>query len=255
MKSKRKLVVIISVILFLAVLLLGANTVFSVSQIEIAYVVSSEQAKNDSFALQSELEEAYVGNNIFFIKQEDVTSRFAPYSYLQVKSFEKSYPNKLKLTVEEKMETFALSAVEGEKIVYYMTDLQGRILRKKDANVNNVDGRENFLIEGLRYSGNGFSGDGNFSTVMSACAKMEELTGGIRTCLTQMTVFVPTSNPADSELIVKTREGVTIHIVNPSVLTVEKTEAVMEYYFSLSTADKLYGDIYVLDSNGSVVVS
>ena len=130
MKRQKILVAVISVVLFLAALLLGANTVFSVSRIDIAFGVSSPQARADSLALQRTLEEEYLGENIFFVQRDRVTAAFDGYPYLSVISFEKSYPDKLVLSVEEKLESYAAAVEEESGTVFYMLSADGSVLRK-----------------------------------------------------------------------------------------------------------------------------
>ncbi len=246
MKKQKTLVAVISVVLFLAALLLGANTVFSVSQVEIAYEVSSAQARADALALQRALEEEYIGENIFFVRGDRVTAAFDGYPYLSVKSFAKSYPDKLVLSVEEKLETYAVAVEENGGTVYYMLSSEGDILRKSAVNESNVDGGANFLITGLAYAADGgFAGDGNFQTALTVCTLMDRLTGGIRTCLGSLQVL---SDATGTEFIVQTLEGVEIRIGNPASLTEEKTEAAVGMYLSLSAQDKLFGYISVRDS-------
>ncbi len=258
MKSKKGLVIIASIILFMAVLLLGANTVFSVTEIEINATSEklSTQADLDLKTLYNALNKEYLGDNILFIREEKVVSYFDAYPYLQVKAFKKSYPSKLELSVEEKTERYALKAEKNGEAVYYMADAQGEILRESKENVNNVDGGENFLIEGLRYSVESkFLGDGNLATVLTACVKMEELTGGIRTCLKSITVKVDATG---TEFIIYTYEGVTIRIDAPAEKTEEKVEKAINFYLNLSTEDKLFGEIFVferLDQAGEVGIT
>ena len=66
MKHTKSLVAVISVILFLSVLLLGANTVFSVSKVEIEYTLSSAQAYEDAEKLHNAFnEKAFVSKNVY----------------------------------------------------------------------------------------------------------------------------------------------------------------------------------------------
>lgn len=255
MKRQKTLVAVISVVLFLAALLLGANTVFSVSRIEIAYGVSSAQAQKDSLALQHALEERYVGENIFFVKDEEVISAFDGYPYLSVTGFEKKYPDRLVLSVEEKPEVYAAAVEENGGTVYYMLSADGDILRKAQENVNNVDGGENFLLEGLTYSAeNGFASDENFELVLSVCKQLDAMAGGVRTCLSSLRLEV---GAVSTEMIVQTLEGVTLQIGNPATLTEEKITAGMEMYLSLDAQSKLIGYISVRDNrvDGGIITA
>ena len=253
MKRQKILVAVISVVLFLAALLLGANTVFSVSRIDIAFGVSSPQARAHSLALQRTLEEEYLGENIFFVQRDRVTAAFDGYPYLSVISFEKSYPDKLVLSVEEKLESYAAAVEEESGTVFYMLSADGSVLRKSAENKNNVDGGENFRIEGLRYSASdGFSSDGNFRTVLEICARLDEAAGGIRTAFASLAV---SSDATGTELTVYTREGVEIRVGDPASHTEEKIGKALEMYLALEDKDKLFGYITVRDNaDGSGIV-
>ncbi len=253
MKRQKTLVAVISVVLFLAALLLGANTVFSVSRIEIAYVVSSAQAQKDSLALQRALETEYVGENIFFIRDEEVVAAFDGYPYLSVTGFEKKYPDRLVLSVEEKPEIYAAAVEESGGTVFYMLSEDGEVLRRAQENVNNVDGGENFLLNGLTYAGGtGFSADENFKRVMDVCARLSARTGGVRTCLSSLTLEV---SAVRTDLTIATMEGVSIEVGNPFVLTEEKIDAAMNMYLSLDAQSKLIGSIFVVDDRESGGIS
>ena len=134
-----------------------------------------------------------------------------------------------------------------------MLSADGSVLRKSAENKNNVDGGENFRIEGLRYSASdGFSSDGNFRTVLEICARLDEAAGGIRTAFASLAV---SSDATGTELTVYTREGVEIRVGDPASHTEEKIGKALEMYLALEDKDKLFGYITVRDNaDGSGIV-
>ena len=253
MKKIRIFSVVISVVLFFAVVAFGANRVFSVEEIEIKYTVVSAEGRSDSEALQKKLEKEYVGKSSFFVKKEEVLSAFRNYPYFIVTDFKKVYPNKLTLSVEEKTEKYAFAVTEGDRDVYYVADDTGDILRKSEKNENKADGGENVLVTGLKFSNGNFTADEYFSVVIRSCEKAEQFAGAARSCIES---FEIQRDATGAMMIIETREGVTIYIDNPAVETDKKIEAAIRYYIELEDKDKLFGYITVLDDmrgDGAIV--
>ncbi|MBP5242366.1 MAG: hypothetical protein J6Z36_01580, partial [Clostridia bacterium] len=65
MKRKKKLIAILSAVVFFGALLLGTNAVFSVSKIDADFTLLSKEANTDAQAVQKALEERYSGDVIF----------------------------------------------------------------------------------------------------------------------------------------------------------------------------------------------
>lgn len=253
MKRIKKLVALISAAVLLAVLLLGANTIFTVTEIEIAFAVSSEQAYEDSLTLQKTLEGQYLGENILFVSEKEAVACFDGYTFLSVESFSKSYPSSLRISVTEKEEVYAFAESDGEDTIYHMCSGSGEILRVSDANENNVDGGPNLLVEGLEYSESaGFADDGNYEAALAACVQLDGLADGIRTCFLSLEV---SSTVTATEFLISTHEGVSIEIDSPSVSLSEKIDLAFGMYQSLEDGEKLYGTIIVVDdSSGTGII-
>jgi hypothetical protein len=250
--KKINLVAIISIVIFVCALLLGANTVFSVTDIQTSYSLATTQSYADSREAQEKIEKKYVGKNLLLLSVKKVAAEFDDYTYLSVTSIEKKYPDTLVIAVTERTEVYALEGENG----FYMTDGDGQFLRFATENENRADGEANFLLSGFKNTDGDFSVDGNFAYAMTVCSTADKTLGGIRSSLVSLTVFSPTSDAADTEFVIRTKEGVTIHIDNPSLLTEEKIEKGLEKYLSLNDGERASGGIYVLDqvSDGGIVV-
>jgi hypothetical protein len=242
--KKINLVAIISIVIFVCALLLGANTVFSVSDIQTSYSLATTQSYADSRDAQEKIEKKYVGKNLLLLSTKKVAAEFDDYTYLSVTSIEKKYPNTLVIAVTERTEVYALEGENG----FYMADGEGTFLCFSAENKNRADGEPNFLLSGFKNIGGDFSADSNFAYAMTICSIADEMLGGIRTSLLSLSVVVPTSDAADTEFIIRTKEGVTIHIGDPSLLTEEKAKKGLGKYFALTDGERATGDIYVLDS-------
>jgi hypothetical protein len=242
--KKINLVAIISVVIFVCALLLGANTVFSVSDIQTSYSLSTARSYADSLEVQEKIEKKYVGKNLLLLSVKKVVAEFDDYTYLSVTSIEKKYPDTLVITVTERTEVYAIEGENG----FYMTDGEGNFLRFASENRNRADGEANFLLSGFKDTDGNFSADGNFAYAATVCAIADKTLGGIRSSFLSLSVLAPTSDVADTEFVISTKEGVTLHIGNPSLSIGEKTERGIEKYLSLRDGERTTGDIYVLDS-------
>lgn len=240
----------ISAVIFAGAVLLGGNTLFSVAEIRADYEISTDYYFLCAQEKQREIEQKYVGKNILFLSEEELAKEYENSGTLTVTSVTKQYPNVLLVKVSERPELFAVESGG----VYYMMDGNGSCLRTSETNENVADGQPNFLISGLKGTPSGdFSGDKNFSAAMTICKAMNEATGGIRSSLSSMKYVQPTADPADSEFIVSSKEGVKIRIFDPTRETAKKISGAMESYLSLSPQAKLSGEIYALDGTDGQV--
>lgn len=244
MREKRRMIVILSVAIFLCVFLLGGNTVFSVNRVDVDFALASEYNYDTAQSAKKAVDRKCLGQNLLFLSENAVKETLGEYPYFSLRSFEKRYPNVLHVEIEEKVEVFAFE-YGGQ---YSMTDEDGKVYRTVDENENIADGGENFLFSGLSSDGKGdFSSDGYYAAALQSGRVTNELTGGIRTCFVSLTVSRPTQNAMTHEFVLRSREGVTLHIFNPGVLTEKKIRAAVEKYLSLSDAQKIGGRITVTD--------
>lgn len=244
MKEKRKIVIILSVAIFLCVFLLGGNTAFSVNRVDADFALATDYNYAQAQSARDAINRKCLGQNILFLSEETVKNTLEPYPYLALRNFEKKYPNVLRVEIEEKVEVFAF-AYNGE---YSMTDDEGKVYRTVKENKNVTDGGENFLFSGLMPDDKGdFSADAYYKAAFLAGKITNDLTGGIRTCFDSLTVYKPTQNILTHEFILQSKEGVQLHILNPGVLTDKKITAAVQRYLSLSDAQKLKGQITVTD--------
>lgn len=140
MQSKRIIAVFI-ILIFCATLAIGSSAVFSIAEVNAKYsFVSSEQiAKTEN--IEAALER-FEGKNIVFIKKAEIYSALKDFTYIEVRSITKTYPNILTVELNERLEVFALNTENG----WFMLDGQGFALSQRGLNTNNIDGLANIEL-------------------------------------------------------------------------------------------------------------
>lgn len=121
-KSKVFLNLIISLI-FLAVLVFGFFSVFSLKTVDVKFSVV--YGKEYSEEIQNRLD-VYKNKNLLFLKTEEISEIFADYPYLQVTELKKVYPSSLSVSVKERQEIYKLNVDDH----FYILDDTGFVLAK-----------------------------------------------------------------------------------------------------------------------------
>ncbi len=138
MKHK-KLMVVTTLAIFVSICVFCILSLFTVSDIKINYTM----LKDNSLHLEiTDQLQKYEGKNIWFLKTDKIKKEIENNGYLKVVSIKKDYPNKISVTIQERIEVFALF-VQGE---YYVLDDGYQVIVKKQENVNKEDGVENILL-------------------------------------------------------------------------------------------------------------
>ena len=121
-KSKVLLNLIIALI-FLAVLVFGFFSVFSLKTVDAEFSVA--YGREYSADIQKKLE-GYKNKNLLFLKTEEIGGIFGDYPYLEVTELKKVYPSTLRVAVKERQEIYKLTVGED----YYVIDDAGNVLAK-----------------------------------------------------------------------------------------------------------------------------
>lgn len=248
--TKKVLTILLTVLLFLSAVVLGGSTVFRVDDIAVKATVS-EESKTNLSQLQGDLKDLYEGKGIFSVKEEDVTSIVAQYPYFRMTEFEKHYPNKIIVTIEEETEVYAVERAEGG---YYILGETGMVLEIRDSSINRLDNVENVIIKGVTLSGQkgeSLVGDECWASMLLLCQRMNEKLGGIRSNVLSVEVLIRTP---EIFYMIEMREGVKIYVGDPSVMTEEKAKKAMDEYMALSTSQRMTGRLTVRDMDGQVLV-
>jgi hypothetical protein len=222
-----------------------------VDEVLVVAPVVSQEAKTEAESLRKDLLAVYEKRNILGAKEEQAKAVIAKYPYFHLISFEKSYPNRLVVRVEEGEEVFAVTT--GESDSYFILDKDGVVLSVRDNPNNRADGAANVLVSGspaLRVfgeKGKKLQGDVALDKLFEFCLVYSERLGGLRTNLESVEVFALVSSETETIFRLKMREGVTVYAKNPFSSLVEKAEKTLEEYLSLSDNDRLTGAIIAFD--------
>lgn len=249
---KKKVVIILTAIVVLAVSVLSISTVFRVRGVTVNTAVISEVAKDEAQQLQEKLLEEYKYDSSFFVNDKKAKEILEDFPYFRLTGFEKSYPDRVVINVAEHVEGYAVEKTGAES--YYIIGEDGLILSERDSSANRLDGLPNVVIkgEGLSVSGakgQKLQGDEKWTAVLQFCNVFSQKVNGIRDNVDNVNVekYAP--------VCLTMREGVKIYVGSIEKLTVEKAEAAVEKYLALSDAERMNGMIMVDDKDGEVIVS
>ncbi len=254
MQTKKKVLIITAVGLALLLAVIGAafNAIFTVTEISVDFHPVSAEGERDSYALQEELQNNFLGHSSAFLDLDDVKSLVSRYPGFELTSVSKKYPTKIVLSVEERRELFA---VQKENGLYAILDENGRYLYDKEENVNRSSG-ENILLEGFSLSLRAGEqvNDINFLAANAYVKAFSETFGSARSDVRSVVLAEPGSALAGASYMqIMTRGGVRIDIYEPCNLTQEKADAAVDKYLSLEGVERLCGffDIVELITPGS----
>ena len=257
MKHKNVLVIILTVVIFLSATVLGISTVYRVNEVTVRTSLVSEAAQAEAEALQKRLLEVYEKKSTLFLEETEAVDVMEEFPYFRMLSFEKSYPNRIIISVAEDAEVYAVPTLSEEN-AYYIVGADGTVLGIRNDYTNRLDGTENLLIEGLTATGEKgqvLFGDERISSLFAFCAKFSELLGGIRRNVAFIKIKSPTSSLEETIFLFTMREGVKIYVGNPLTMTEEKAQAVFDKYSSLSDEERLTGRIAVSDKEGELLLT
>ncbi len=255
MKIRKKTiwVIVLTVVVFLSMVTLGIDSVYRIDAVTLNATVVSEEAKEEAVLLQERLTDAYEEKSVFSVDRTEAENILKEFPYFRLLGFQKSYPNRIVVTVTEDEETYAVSAGDGQ---YYVLGSDGLILGVRETYENRLDGGNNVLLQGTSISGDRGSypiGDECFSSLLAFCAEASRALDGIRRNVVSVEVVRNTSALADAFFLVTMREGVQIYVGDPTQSTDAKAQAATEQYLSLSDKERLTGRIAVSERNGEIV--
>ena len=251
--QKKLWVILLTVIVFLSGATLGISTVYRVDSVTLNTWLVSDEAKEAATLLQTQLEQEYEKDSIFFVNDKKAEEVVKAFPYFRISAFKKSYPNRLIIDVTENAEVYAIEVVEEEE--YYILASDGTTLGRRNTHVNGLNGEENVILKGLNVtavSGEVPKGDECFLSVLELCQELSLLFDGIRRNVVSVEVY--TRAPEMIYRIVM-REGVCVYIGNPTAFMKEKTLEAVNAYTGLSNEQKTRGQIVVSDNNGEIFTS
>lgn len=262
--QKRIFVISSAVAVFVIVFLIAFSAVCSISQFDVVYTISSEYDDYDadgnrveiskSERLQNFLEEKYLHKNYLFLEEENIYEAVAEIGggYLEVTGIEKTFPNKISVSVKEKYEayTFVVYDEGGEidpetgerKATYYVVGDDGTVLNIDTKNRNNVNNKiRNIEIVGVGFNvpqvGDKFTVTEEYRSAYAALQTFideindRDMRGNIlRITYWQQAGYDPADWQSIAYFIVETTEGVQMQIFDPVRNAAEKADLVLDIY-------------------------
>ncbi len=136
----KKISVILIAVAFMLVVLFSCVGLFSVKKIQINFAVSDQ---TDSASIQSTLD-GFLGDNLLFMKTEEIEKALKGYHYMEVVSVKKQYPNVIIVSLKERREIYYVKYGE----VYYVTTEDGFVLKSvAAAEFSGNTSRDKILLE------------------------------------------------------------------------------------------------------------
>lgn len=130
MKSK-KLIVIMSILIFLTVLIVLNSTLFTLQSVNVNWLTTKHQL--ESVKDYKLIDSVRTGDSIFLIKKDEIKHDLEKkYPYLRVVSIETQFPNKIVIHSAERESMFAIKLSDNE---YAIVDELGKVLSFGTSNI------------------------------------------------------------------------------------------------------------------------
>lgn len=264
--NTRKLTVILIAVAFSLIVVFSCVAIFSVKKVEVDYAVAEE---TNVAEIQQTLN-GYLGKNLLFLNEEDVIDALKDFHYMKVLSVSKSFPNVLKVQLEERREIYHVTS--SEKV--YITTAEGFVLDCIDkaeyqgnaerdkitmviSEIDPTNGVEKHAsLSGTAIAQNlSITGDEFLSQVFDM-AKAVHLTN----CIKEIKVerIAHESFVAGRDVLITTYTGVKIRIKNADKNGLEKIEQAFSSYDKSSTDYKKTFDYIIaidLEINGESLIN
>ena len=255
--SKKVAVILLSVVIFVAVCVLGVSTVYRVDEItlKVEGVSTTQEAKEEEQALQESLLKKYKGNSILFVQQKGAEEVLENYSSFRLTEFKRKFPNRLIIEVVEDVETYA---VENGEDGYYILSDNGMVIGERLDSKNRLDGEDNLIIKGFSVTaqrGEVPTGEQAFLDTLAFCKEVSAILGGIRKNVVSIERIVKTPDGVsipETLICFTMKEGVKIYVSQPETLTQEKAKSAIDKYNSLSVTERTKGAITLLETETAV---
>ena len=250
MKNKRVSTILIAVA-FALIVVFSCVGLFSVKKVEVAFAVSEER---NAEQIQSALD-TFLGDNLLFLKTEKVEkviNEMPNSQYLEIVNIEKSYPNVLKVEINERREVYYIK--NGQD--YLVTTADGFVLNiisnlpengLRDKIVLELDG---LYLENVQVGSLLTTNDDMLMQTVFEMAKSVKLTD----CIKKINVFKP--QYSESNVTFETYTGVVIKIEKVEINGIQKViEGFKAYDNATSDYIKTFDTIIVnLNVDGQINV-
>ena len=254
---RKLLIIILTVALFVGAAVLGVSATFRVDTVTLHSSEISQPAKAEAEELLKRLEDVYVDENIFSVKQSDADGVLAEFPYFRITSFQRSYPNRVIISIAEGEEVFAVENANGQG-EYFILNGEGTVLGvRADAN-NRLDGKRNVLLKGYTcqgVKGQKLTGDSALAPTFEFCSVISSALNGIRGNVQYVELFANASTVDGVVLVLQMQEGVRLYVYATETATQEKAAAAVEGYLALSVSERMSGNLMVYENTDGEVTS
>ena len=244
---RKLLIIILTVALFVGATFLGVSATFRVDAVTLNSSEISQPAKAEAEELLQRLEEVYVDESIFNVKQSDADAVMSEFPYFRITSFQRSYPNRVVIDIAEGEEVYALEKADGQG-EYYILNSEGTVLGVRTDSNNRLDGERNVVLKNYTChgeKGGKLTGDTALAPTLTVCSAIIQRLNGIRGNVRSVTVFARTNTNDGLVLALQMQEEVEIYIQDAENLTAEKAEKALDAYLDLSIGDRMSGNLWI----------
>ena len=249
MQKKKFVTILLSVMMFLAIAVLGFANVFRIDSVSLVSTTISSQAEDEAEQLQSELNICYIGQNTLFADQSAANEAIVNFPYFRITAFRKEFPNRLVIEVQEDEEMFAVETGTD----YYVLGGDGMMLGRRNTLENRSGNYPNIRVVGLTLEYNvGHVVTGNslvdgFVSIVKTMASVQGMGGNLRSNVAEITI-------ANSrEMRIQMKEGVLVRVYNFDENPQAKAELLVNKYLGLQDFQKVTGTIQVGDTVNGLV--
>lgn len=256
---KKWLVILLSVALFVGTAVLGVSATFRVNAVTLQVSEISQSAQEEAEELLQRLEEVYLDESIFSVKESDADDVLAEFPYFRITSFRCSYPNRVVVGIAEGEEVFAVEGA-NEQGEYYILNGEGTVLGVRADAANRLDGSRNVVLKkytGVGGKGERLSGDVAISPTIAFCSVLSQKLNGIRgnVCFVEVIARTNTETEDGVVLMLQMQEDVKLYVYAAERATQEKAERAIEYYLTMDVSNRMSGGLMVYENGeGEVTV-
>ena len=250
----KKLLVLITCLLFVTVAVFCFTSAFKITNLEIK-VTSIENSVEGVSAKCEEIVKKYEGANLVFVNTDDIKKELSNVSgYVNVVSVEKQFPSKLIVVIKEREEVFAIASGNS----YYALDADLRVLAKKESIKNNIDGKDNLIlnISEADFNKNVVVGEIlsiHDKSTLNYLSTISGLLYEYKNDISSVGVTVKKDGVDYKTVTLIMKEGVMFTISKADVESYNKIKGTYEFYLELE--NKGAGEyITVLEDNGKITV-
>lgn len=258
-----RLIIVLGVFVFLTTIIVLSSTVFTLHHVEIGWLSTTKvlSSKTDNQIIESGQFEN--GESVFLLNKEKYKQNLEINNpYIKVINLEIKFPNRLKVTVVERDELYALKiqnkkAAGGFSYVYLDYDL--KVLKIVNSEVQqNQQNPAILTIQNLTYTVDDFK-VGEIANVpvremLTSVGSMLSSTGYTNTAVKALIKNIDVNYDINCTLNIKTTYGLNLKIVNSTEKTsakILKALSIYEFYHN-SYPEINSGDITVFERNGVI---